>query len=412
MGIFIDLTGQKFDRLKVVSRSGKTKCCDSTWICECECGNVKTVASGDLKKGSTKSCGCKRNSVRFDLTGQKFGMLTVIDRAPNSNTNQTRWNCVCECGGYTMSHASHLTGGLSKSCGCVKAVRSAIMGAAKAIDLTGKVFGYLTVINRDENGKHGGVKWNCLCICGTVTSVLAGNLTSGSTKSCACLAISMSAAANRANARDFTGAVFSRLTVIRRVNNEKKGASFWECECECGKTTIIRSDGLITGHAKSCGCLQRELTSARATTHGLTGTAEYYRMTHKRRMGSEPLYVVKHRTRGLISTALKKKGYSKTSKTQEILGCTFDEFKSHIESQFTDGMCWERFSEIHIDHIVPLASAKTIEDILILNHYTNLQPLWAIDNLKKGSKLDYNVYGEVGRHVINPTMIDNSIKIS
>ncbi len=55
----------------------------------------------------------------------------------------------------------------------------------------------------------------------------------------------------------------------------------------------------------------------------------------------------------------------------------------HIERQFKDGMSWERFDEVHIDHIIPMKTAKTEADVLRLNHYTNLQPLWAHDNMKK-----------------------------
>ena len=75
--------------------------------------------------------------------------------------------------------------------------------------------------------------------------------------------------------------------------------------------------------------------------------------------------------------------------THEILGCNWDEFKIYLEKQFQLGMSWKNRSEWHIDHIIPLASAKTEEDVIRLNHYTNLQPLWAADNLRKSDKMDY-----------------------
>ena len=61
--------------------------------------------------------------------------------------------------------------------------------------------------------------------------------------------------------------------------------------------------------------------------------------------------------------------------------------KEHLELQFVDGMSWDNRSEWHIDHIIPLSSAKTDEEIYKLCHYTNLQPLWAEDNLKKSNKI-------------------------
>jgi len=78
-------------------------------------------------------------------------------------------------------------------------------------------------------------------------------------------------------------------------------------------------------------------------------------------------------------------GYTKKSTANEILGADYAKVSAHLESQFKDGMSWENRSEWHIDHIIPLASAKNEDELIKLFHYTNLQPLWAIDNLKKGA---------------------------
>lgn len=100
----------------------------------------------------------------------------------------------------------------------------------------------------------------------------------------------------------------------------------------------------------------------------------------------DPIYHTKCRVRRLILKAIVDKGFTKRSSTADILGCDRDTFYHYIESQFIRGMNWENRSLWHIDHKIPLASAKTEEDIIRLNHYTNLQPLWAEDNLRKGSK--------------------------
>jgi len=84
---------------------------------------------------------------------------------------------------------------------------------------------------------------------------------------------------------------------------------------------------------------------------------------------------------------LKKLNITKKNKTFEIVGCTPQELKEHLEKQFVNGMSWENRSEWHIDHIIPLSSAKTEEEIYKLSHYTNLQPLWAIDNIKKSNNI-------------------------
>lgn len=102
----------------------------------------------------------------------------------------------------------------------------------------------------------------------------------------------------------------------------------------------------------------------------------------------EPIRKLVSNVRARIRASFTVKRWNKNNTTKEILGCDFNTLYNHIEDKFTDGMCWDKIgSEIHIDHIIPLATAKTKEDVLRLNHYTNLQPLWASDNLKKGSNL-------------------------
>ena len=81
------------------------------------------------------------------------------------------------------------------------------------------------------------------------------------------------------------------------------------------------------------------------------------------------------------------KNNNKTYKTFDIVGCSPEFVKEHLEKQFIEGMTWENQGKWHIDHIIPLSSAKTEEEVYKLCHYTNLQPLWAEDNLKKGSKI-------------------------
>lgn len=107
---------------------------------------------------------------------------------------------------------------------------------------------------------------------------------------------------------------------------------------------------------------------------------------HRKRRLSDPLFRTSCNMRHRIYMAFKKSRWNKTSKTQEMLGCNFKEAFSHIESQFTDGMNWENRSLWHIDHIKPLSLATTKEELIELCHYTNLQPLWAADNLRKSDK--------------------------
>jgi hypothetical protein len=93
-----------------------------------------------------------------------------------------------------------------------------------------------------------------------------------------------------------------------------------------------------------------------------------------------------------IRIFLKIKNITKKNKTFEIVGCTPDFLKKHLERQFKDNMTWDNYGFYgwHIDHIIPLSSAKTEEEIYKLCNYTNLQPLWAEENMKKSNKLNLN----------------------
>jgi hypothetical protein len=101
----------------------------------------------------------------------------------------------------------------------------------------------------------------------------------------------------------------------------------------------------------------------------------------------DPTFRLKLDFRCSIGLSFRNSGYTKKSKCYQILGCSFPDLKQHLEKLFLEGMSWENRSEWHIDHIIPLASASTYDDVVRLNHYTNLRPLWAEDNLKKGSKI-------------------------
>lgn len=114
-----------------------------------------------------------------------------------------------------------------------------------------------------------------------------------------------------------------------------------------------------------------------------------YKVDYRRKKrNSNSFYKLTSNIRNRIWCFLRLKNISKTNKTFEIVGCTQNFLKEHIEKQFTEGMNWGLMGKhIHIDHIIPLSSAKTKEEVYRLCHYTNLQPLWAEDNLKKSNKI-------------------------
>lgn len=105
----------------------------------------------------------------------------------------------------------------------------------------------------------------------------------------------------------------------------------------------------------------------------------------KKRRKKDGFFRMKENIRGRIRDFLN--GRDKSKKTNEIVGLDNTKFKNYIESKFTDGMTWENYGKWHLDHIIPISEAKNIEELYSLNHYTNFQPLWAEDNLKKWKKI-------------------------
>ena len=123
-----DLTGKIFGKLTVLSKNNEFGDSNhSYWDCQCECGKITTVRRDALIEGKTKSCGC--NSYRMagiknmdDLTGKKFGKLTVINRdfERTDASKQAFWWCVCDCGEKISVGRGSLKSGATRSCGCLK----------------------------------------------------------------------------------------------------------------------------------------------------------------------------------------------------------------------------------------------------------------------------------------------------
>lgn len=118
-------------------------------------------------------------------------------------------------------------------------------------------------------------------------------------------------------------------------------------------------------------------------------TASVYKRLRRQQ---DSLFKLRSNISTLIANSLSRNNYIKSSTTESILGCTFLQFKAHIESQFTTGMSWDNRADWHIDHIVPVSYASTEQELLQLNHYTNLRPLWATDNLQKAASITEDTY--------------------
>lgn len=189
-----------------------------------------------------------------DLTGQKFGKLTVIERTEdyieNNGKHRVQWNCLCDCGNYVIIRSDNLKNGSTNSCGCIK------HNTFHGDDLTGKTYGYLTVLHRIEDyispkGIHK-LSWRCKCKCGKEINVRGTNLKSGAVKSCGCAKLEVPQCIRK----NLKGLKFGKLTVIDEIPIDNNCKSKWLCKCDCGNECIVITSQLTTGKTKSCGCLK------------------------------------------------------------------------------------------------------------------------------------------------------------
>jgi len=118
----------------------------------------------------------------------------------------------------------------------------------------------------------------------------------------------------------------------------------------------------------------------------LNRNAAEYRARHK----DEPEYKLKKNLRERLRAAMK--GITKGKSTMLLVGCSVDELKIYLEKQFKPGMTWDNYGEWHIDHIIPCSKFDllSLEAQMKCFHYTNLQPLWARENIIKGNRLTSN----------------------
>lgn len=203
----------------------------------------------------------------IDLTGKRFGHLTVIRRVEDSVMPSGRcepmWLCQCDCGNQTSVRGVFLRSGHTKSCGCKKTGHN-------FVDLTGKRFGHILVLSRFSNECP--PKWKCLCGCGNEFVTRGSFLVNGHTKSCGCRK-------KQLRIKDMVGKRFGHLVVLKQGADEvtKNGLRHirWVCKCDCGRISLIRGTSLRNGHTLSCGCLRVEALQDSPTSYGELWISEY-----------------------------------------------------------------------------------------------------------------------------------------
>lgn len=188
-----DLTGNRYGKLVVLEmiyncigpQGGKPR---ARCVCRCDCGNTITTTADALLHSGKTSCGCdtaKRRikSLRKDLTGKKFGRLTVLSM--DWNTRPTKCLCRCDCGNVTSVANADLVNGHTQSCGCLHKERTS---AANTKDFTNTVTMYgVKLLHQYKKNNKGQWLWECECgICGNHFVELPARVLDGHVASCGC----------------------------------------------------------------------------------------------------------------------------------------------------------------------------------------------------------------------------------
>lgn len=180
-----DLAGKRFGRLVALYRTkrpeGKSK--GTYWVCQCDCGTIRSFDAGSLTAGRSTSCGCNTTIINVarhekERIGQKFGHWTIVEK---DRSNLKKWICECDCSHHTKK--SMRIDEMRRSLGC----EYCSTASNKFIDLTGKHFGHWTVLYRAASqGCH--TMWHCRCDCAAHTErdIDAYKLKTGKSLSCGC----------------------------------------------------------------------------------------------------------------------------------------------------------------------------------------------------------------------------------
>ncbi|MFD1268101.1 hypothetical protein [Paenibacillus motobuensis] len=293
----IDITGQRYGRLTVL-KEVEPRGYVRVFLCRCDCGNEKEITMPQLRSGKAKSCGClnrERTSARNtrNLTGKRFGKLTVIKRAAtNHQSGKAARECRCDCGNIIETAGVYLTRGETTSCGCHKREIGAklqeyndknlrnngvfvplLMSKLRADSSTG-----IKGVSPVKGGRyraHIGVKGQKIYLGEYASKERAAAARKAAEEKYHKPLLEQSRGRKR---MDIVGETYGKLFVVSEVAQEGKHRRFL-CHCDCGNEVIVKMESLRSGNTKSCGCL------ARVNDDAFIGT-RYGRLVVKERQGS------------------------------------------------------------------------------------------------------------------------------
>lgn len=293
MGAALDLAGHRFGSLVAIEPTGERRDGKIVWRCRCDCGNEALVTAKDLRSGNTKSCGCLKHQIK-DLTGQRFGRLTVVGKTDKTYQNNTVWHCVCDCGNEIDVMGRSLTSGNTKSCGCLnhepKKIPPDAMDNTRASSLNKTEYSTNTsgIRGVSWNKKRG--KWEAYIKfkgrqykLGLYDDILEAKEAREKAEALTfeefldfytSLVLSRDRTAGRP-AKDIRGMKFGKLTPLFPTGKRKNTSIVWRCQCDCGEMLDVKLNHLTSGHTTcctKCGEIQRrenlrKYDAPRAITH-------------------------------------------------------------------------------------------------------------------------------------------------
>jgi len=168
-------------------------------------------------------------------------------------------------------------------------------------------------------------------------------------------------------------------------NRSSKDGLGSKCK-DCYKTYYVENREKALAYKKSYYEENREEVLAKKKVY-CEENREKINTWWSNKRATDPTFRWVRRTRCRLSSILH--GTGSHPEALDLLGCTRQEYRDHLESQFTDGMSWDNYGEWQVDHIIPVSAfdQSKLDERAICWHYSNTQPLWAADNQAKGSKL-------------------------
>ena len=404
------IKGQRFHFLVVTGKEEKRNG-RYYWEFKCDCGNSKWIIHSNVTRGITRSCGCFQKKATsessfIDLTGRKFGRLTVHSDY-KSDGKTIKWRCSCDCGKTKWINGASLRHERTKSCGCLM---NESRGKTQRLRFRkGLRFGKLVVLGQSKS-IQGKLFWECKCDCGGKTWVHGTSMKNGNTKSCGCLV--RESAAKRSSAKNKYPVILS-LTE-RKLFEEISNSRTTNKRDRTRAKILLLADRSNEGPALNDVQISKELRF----THGKVfyvrhayANPEFRAKTNDRLRKSwdnDIEFKLKKLISHRIRLSLRSQNSSKNQKAIHLLGCTIEAFRSYLEKQFEDGMNWSNFGQYgwHLDHIRPCASFDLTNDEELADcfHYSNYQPMWAEENIKKSSKWDGKHWSKKNMQTNYPAM--------